>query len=125
MKINLSRAAFLLVVALSPAGVLTPQTPGQSVRIPQFENDDVNVWKTTVMPNAPVAMHTHEHARVIVALTGGTMRILYESGKSEEHKWEAGKAYWLSTAEGKQRHSDVNVGNKPIDVMVVEVKDAK
>jgi quercetin dioxygenase-like cupin family protein len=124
-KITLSRAAFLLAVVLSPAGVLTSQTPGQSLRIPQFENDDVNVWKTTVLPNAPVAMHTHDHARVIVALTSGTMKILYENGASEEHKWEAGKAYWLSTAEGKQRHSDVNTGDKPIEVMVVEVKNAK
>ena len=125
-KITLSRAVFLLAVILSPTVKLTPQTPpAQSARIPQFENDDVNVWKTTVLPNAPVAMHTHEHPRVIVALTSGTMKIQYESGKSEEHQWEAGKAYWLSSEEGKQWHSDVNVSARPIEVMVVEVKNAK
>ena len=120
-KIMLSRAAFLLAVVLTPVATLTSQTG----KISQFENDDVNVWKTTVVPNSPFAMHTHEHPRVIVALSSGTMKILYENGASEEHKWEAGKAYWLSGEEGRKRHSDVNIGSKPIDVMVVEIKDAK
>jgi hypothetical protein len=70
-------------------------------------------------------MHTHEHARVIVALSGGTMKIAYEDGKSEVEHWDTGKAYWLSAEEGKRRHADANVGDKPIEVMVVEVKNDK
>jgi len=105
---------------------LTSQQTGQSQKLPQFDNQDVNVWKSIVMPNAPLVMHTHEHARVIIALAGGTMKIVYENGQSEMHQWETGKAYWLSTEEGKRRHADVNTGNKPIEVMVVELlKDAK
>jgi beta-alanine degradation protein BauB len=120
MKISLVRAALISAIVLVSFG----QTP-PSQRIPQFENADVKVWKTTVLPNAPLAMHTHDHARVIVALSGGTMKIVYEDGKSEVEHWETGKAYWLSAEEGKRRHADANVGDKPIEVMVVEVKNEK
>jgi quercetin dioxygenase-like cupin family protein len=110
------------MIALMSAGALSPQQVSQTRRIPQFENDDVMVWKTVVMPNAPLTMHTHQHARVIIALSGGTMKVINEDGTSEAHEWETGKAYWLSAEEGKKRHADANVGSKPIEVMVVELK---
>ena len=99
--------------------------PTAAQRTPQFENDDVAVWKTVVPPNAPLTMHTHQHPRVIIALTGGTMKVAYEDGTSETHDWETGKAYWLPASEGKKRHADVNLGSRPIEVMVVEVKKAE
>ncbi len=95
----------------------------QSQRVPQFENDRVKVWRATIAPNAPLTMHTHDHPRVLVALSGGTVKIAYEDGGSEIHRWETGKAYWLPLEEGKRRHADVNQGTKPIEVMVVELKD--
>jgi beta-alanine degradation protein BauB len=123
-NISLTRAALLLAIVLTPFSSLTSQ-PASQQRIPQFENEDVRVWKTIVMPHAPLAMHTHEHPRVIIALSGGTMKVVNESGPSEVHQWETGKAYWLSSEEGKRRHADANDGDKPIEVMVVEVKNAK
>ena len=72
-----------------------------------------------------VAMHTHQHPRVIIPLTGGTMKIAYEDGSSETHVFEVGKAYWLSSEEGKNRHADVNTSDKPVEVMVVELKKAE
>jgi hypothetical protein len=76
----------------------------------QFENEDVAVWKTVVPPNAPLTMHTHQHPRVIIALAGGTMKVVYEDSTFETHSWDAGKAYWLPTSEGIKRHADVNTG---------------
>ena len=64
-------------------------------RIVQFENDDVKVWKSIVVPHAPLTMHRHEHGRVIIALKGGTMKIVEQTGTSEAHVWETGNAYWL------------------------------
>jgi quercetin dioxygenase-like cupin family protein len=124
MNTSLVRTALLVAIVLIPSSTLTSQ-PNQQQRIPQFENEDVKVWKTTVMPHAPLAMHTHDHPRVIIALSGGTMKVVNESGPSELHKWETGKAYWLSVEEGKRRHADANEGDKPIEVMVVEVKNAR
>jgi hypothetical protein len=112
--------------SLIPALLLTQASqPGPTQRIPQFENDQVKVWKSIVMPNAPLAMHRHEHPRVIIALAGGTMKIVEQSGATESHQWETGKAYWLPANAPGTLHSDVNAGDKPIEVMVVELKTAQ
>lgn len=123
MNTPLLRISILSAIALTPFSTLTPQQTSQTQRIPQFENGDVAVWKTTVMPNAPLTLHTHDHPRVIIALSGGTMKVINEDGTSELHPWETGKAYWLSAEEGKKRHADANTGSKPIEVMVVELKN--
>jgi hypothetical protein len=126
MKLSFFRIALLSTFVLSELISQTALKPaGQVQRIPQFENDDVKVWKAFIMPNAPLTMHTHQHARVIVALEGGTMKIVSENGASETQKWETGKAYWLSAEEGKRPHADANDGTKPIEVMVVEIKNEK
>ena len=125
MNISLTRAAIVSAIVLTPFNTLISQQSSEAQRIPQFENEDVKVWRTTVMPNAPLAMHTHDHPRVIVALSGGTMKVVNEDGTSETHRWETGKAYWLSLEEGKRRHADANQGDKPIEVIVVELKNAK
>ncbi|MBV9074021.1 MAG: hypothetical protein JOZ10_10340 [Acidobacteria bacterium] len=117
--------AFIAVVILAFFRTLSPQSSpiAAAVRTPQFENQDVAVWKTVIPPNAPLTMHTHQHARVIVALVGGTMKVAYEDGSSEQHEWQTGRAYWLPKSEGMKRHTDVNTGSKPIEVMVVELKN--
>ena len=94
-------------------------------RVPQFENPHVKVWKSTIVPNAPLPLHRHDHGRVIVALRGGTMKVVERSGASETHVWETGKAYWLPANPPNTMHQDVNAGDQPIEVMVVEVQDDK
>jgi beta-alanine degradation protein BauB len=123
MKSFLSRAAVLAAILLG-AVLLThsQQSATQTQRIPQFENGDVKVWKSVVLPNAPLAMHRHEHPRVIIALSGGTMKIVEQDGAAEQHVWETGKAYWLPANPPNTLHTDVNAGDKPIEVMVVELK---
>jgi len=103
----------------------SPTFQGGTQRTLQFENEEVAVWKAVIPPNAPLAMHTHQHPRVIIALTGGTMKVINEDGTSEMHPWETGKAYWLPLSEGLKRHADQNTGSKPIEVIVVELKKAK
>jgi quercetin dioxygenase-like cupin family protein len=107
------------------AGFTAAQTLRGTGREPQFENAEVKVWKSTVLPNAPLPLHRHEHPRVIVALHGGIMKILEESGQSESHEWQTGKAYWLPANPAGTRHQDVNVSDEPIEVMVVELQNAK
>jgi beta-alanine degradation protein BauB len=121
----LRRCVIVSATLLIAGTVLTPQQANQTQRIPQFENDEVKVWKSIVMPNAPLAMHRHDHPRVIIAMVGGTMKIVEQSGPSESHKWDTGKAYWLGSNTPNQLHADVNAGDKPIEVMVVELKNAK
>jgi beta-alanine degradation protein BauB len=116
-----TRALLVALVFLLPSSTITPQAT-QTQRIPQFENDEVKVWKSIVLPNSPLAMHRHEHPRVIIALTGGTMNIVEQSSSSNSHVWESGKAYWLPANPPGTLHADVNTSDHPIEVMVVELK---
>jgi hypothetical protein len=123
MKTVLSRGVALTTILLGAIVLMhSQQSPGQTQRIPQFENDDVKVWKSVVVPNTPLTMHRHEHPRVIIALNGGTMKIVEQNGPTEQHVWETGKAYWLPTNPPNTLHADVNASDKPIEVMVVELK---
>jgi hypothetical protein len=105
------------------ARAVPPAVPTE--RILQFENDEVKVWRSVITANAPLTMHRHEHPRVIVALSGGTMIIAEDNGRSESHVWETGKAYWLPANAPNRMHADINKGDKPIEVMVVELKHEK
>jgi hypothetical protein len=108
---------------LGAAGAIrSQQSAAGTQRIVQFENDDVKVWKSIVVPNTPLTMHRHEHGRVIIPLRGGIMKIVEQSGTSEAHVWETGKAYWLPANAPGTMHADVNAGDQPIEVMVVELK---
>jgi beta-alanine degradation protein BauB len=112
--------------ALLGVGIVRSQEHAAGTqRVVQFENDDVKVWKSIVVPHAPLTMHRHEHGRVIIALRGGTMNIVEQGGGSQAHAWETGKAYWLPANAPNTMHADVNAGDQPIEVMVVELKKDK
>ena len=117
-------ATHAIVAVLVSAGTVAVMRSQQAVthRVPQFENEDVKVWKSIVYPNAPLTMHRHDHPRVIIALKGGTMKIVEKSGGSEDHPWETGHAYWLPANPPGTQHADVNAGKDPIEVMVVELE---
>jgi quercetin dioxygenase-like cupin family protein len=129
MKNTVRRGAFALtgifVTVMVTLGILHSQTAGKTQRIPQFDNEDVKVWKSIVLPNAPLTMHRHDHPRIIIALSGGTMKIVDQGGSEEKHVWETGKAYWLPANPPNTMHADVNAGDKPIEVMVVELEKEK
>jgi len=113
----------LLVLAGSACAIRDPnQNAVQTKRSPQFENDEVKVWKSVITPNSPLP--PHRHPRVIIALVGGTMKIVEKDGSSETHDWQSGKSYWLPANPPGTLHTDVNTGSKPIEVMVVELKKA-
>ena len=123
MTTVLGRAVVVMAFLFGAAvAMYSQQAVIQTQRIAQFENEDVKVWKSVILPNAPLTMHRHEHPRVIVALSGGTMNIVEQNGPTEQHVWETGKAYWLPANPAGTVHADVNAGDEPIEVMVVELK---
>ena len=128
-KIVLLRTIFCiaggLAVLLIAFSARSSDLSAPTQRVPQFDNAHVKVWKSTIAPNAPLPLHRHDHGRVIIALQGGTMKIAEQTGSSETQVWETGKAYWLPANAPGTRHTDVNLGDKPIEVMVVEAKDDK
>ena len=122
-----SIGAIALVGSVFAAGVAVGQQQGAaSRREPQFENSEVRVWKSIIMPNQPLALHRHEHGRALIALKTGNIDVVDAAGKTlETYKWEAGKAYWLDRDKPGTQHGDMNRGKEPMEVIVVELKNDK
>ena len=118
-------AVGITAILFVASAVWSADRPPATQRIPQFGNAHVKVWKSTIVPNAPLSLHRHGHGRVIIVLQDGTIKIEDQSGTSETHVWETGKAYWLPANPPNTMHRDINVGDHPIEVMVVEVEDDK
>ena len=126
MKPYAVRTALVLAIVLAASAIPRPQQPAAaSQRFPQFDNADVKVWKSVIVPSAPLTLHRHEHPRVIIALRGGTIRIVEQDGKFDQQVWETGKAYWLPANPPGTMHTDSNVGKEPTEVMVVELLHEK
>lgn len=102
----------------------TTQAAGEQVtrRIPQFENEHVEVWKSIILPDQPLSMHRHELGRAIIALRGGTLTVVNDAGEERDMTWETGSAYWLDADPPGELHADVNRGTEPVEVIVVQLK---
>lgn len=126
------RNAKLIAVAsvlsfVAGAGAMWAQQQAQqSHREEQFENSELKVWKTTVLPKAPLALHRHDHGRALVALTDGVLQVQDRNGKVlDAYNLKAGKAMWLGKDPPGQMHADVNPGTKPVEVIVVQLQNDK
>ena len=119
-------AASVLSFAAGGGVMWAQQQQQASHREDQFENEYMKVWKTTVLPKAPLALHRHDHGRALVALTDGVLQVQDKSGKVlDTYNLKAGKAMWLGKDPPGQMHADVNPGTKPVEVIVVQLKQDK
>jgi hypothetical protein len=128
MKISRATLAACGLSFLLGAGVIWAQRQAQGAtrREPQFENDQVKVWKSIIMPNQPLSMHRHEHGRALIALTDGELKVVGQDGKPlDSYHWKSGQAYWLSADPPGRLHADVNQSGRPIEVIVVELQHDK
>lgn len=119
---SMSIACFFCFAA--GAGAMWAQQQITSRREPQFENDQVSVWKSIIMPKQPLSLHRHEHGRALVALTDGQLRVVDKAGKVlDTYNLKAGTAIWLGVDPPGQMHADVNPGKRPVEVIVVQLKN--
>ncbi len=125
MKLSLNRAMAVMGLGLGLfAAVRAQVTATKSMRVDQFQNDEVKVWKTTVATGEPLPLHRHDHGRVVVALSDGKLDLVDSSGTHDLHVWQKDHAYWLPAMPPGAMHQDVNAGDGPIELMVVEVEKA-
>jgi hypothetical protein len=121
MTLSLNRTLALTAVALGLFAAIRAQTAA-STRTDQFQNDAVKVWRTTVLPDAPLILHRHDHPRIIVALTDGALDLVDSTGAHDLHILKKDQAYWLPAMPPGAMHKDVNAGGKPLEVMVIELE---
>ena len=123
---NRTKQAVMFAAALLVSMAFLPQQQPQTRREPQFENSEVQVWKSIVMPKQPLSLHRHDHGRALISLNGGTLNVVDGNGKvMDVYKLEAGKAMWLEADKAGTQHADVNPGTQPVEVVVVQLKNDK
>jgi quercetin dioxygenase-like cupin family protein len=116
-------AACGLSFAAGMGALWAQQQQQKSHREPQFENGKMEAHYTLIMPHEPLTLHRHDHGRAIVALTDGVLKVEDKNGKvMDTYNWKKNHAYWLDKDPPGQVHADVNDTNKPIEVMVVELR---
>ena len=122
MKSKLIGVGLTTVVFAAGVAVGAWQQTSGTRREPQFKNSHVEVWKSIIMPNQPLALHRHDLGRTIVALKGGTLDVVDKDGKTmKQMVWETGKAYWLDADPPGELHGDMNRTKEPIEVIVVQM----
>jgi hypothetical protein len=90
-----------------------------------IENATTRVWKTTICPNHRLPFHSHQFARVLIPEGDGFLKVIYRSGKKNVLKLEKQTPIFLSYAQGKESHQDVNIGKQPIKVTVIEFRKVR
>ena len=115
-----------VIATVFAAGVAVGQQTNTSRREPQFENSEVQVWKSIIYPEQPLSLHRHDHGRALISLNGGTLNVTDANNKViDTYKLEAGKAMWLDADKAGTQHADVNPGAGPVEVIVVQLKNDK
>jgi uncharacterized RmlC-like cupin family protein len=85
-----------------------------------FENDQVRVFLNKLPIGAREKWHEHAGAgRAIVLLTPLAARVEEANGDVSPMNAAAGEAFWR---EGTVKHRGSNIGNRPSEMVIVEVK---
>ena len=83
-----------------------------------LENDHVRVLEYVVLPGEQDQWHTHPQ-KMSYVVRGGTLRIHLEDGTSFLSEEAEGSAVWMDAL---PRHYAENVGDTPVQIILVEVK---
>ena len=116
-RIGMLIAGFVCAVATTVALAQDPVVVDAKHYKVTFENDQVRILKITYGPKEKSVMHEHPDA-VAVFLTDGQIRFALPDGKSQDATVKAGTS--MFTPGGK--HLPENIGDKPFEVMLVELK---
>lgn len=86
-------AVVALAAAVGPVTAQTPSKPTAAVKI-LLENDKVLAGETTWAPGTENSM-TARPPRVVRALAGGTLTVIYADGRTEKRVFETGSVYYF------------------------------
>jgi uncharacterized RmlC-like cupin family protein len=84
----------------------------------ELENEQVRVTRARWGPRESGPMHEHVLPRIVVYLTDQAMRVTLPDGSTQEVRNAAGHV----AAVGAAKHSEVNLNDRPFEVVVVELK---
>jgi quercetin dioxygenase-like cupin family protein len=105
------------VMAAAPAMAQDPVKVDAKHYKVEFENDQVRVLRITYGPHEKSVMHAHP-ANVAVFLTDSSAKFTLPDGKTLSSDIKAGMVQWS----GGGKHLPENVGDKPFELILVELK---
>jgi hypothetical protein len=83
-----------------------------------LDNDRFVVRRFFLLPEIPTGMHSHDREYLRIILHGGTVKVTAPTGQSQTEQLETGSVAWRS----KTRHDSENVGGRPVEALLVEIK---
>jgi len=86
----------------------------------EVDNEYVRVTRVNVPPHGKLAMHSHPSANVVVYVSGLHTKTTTADGKVEESNIAPGTV----KANQPGKHSNENLGDKPSQAVVIELKTA-
>ena len=84
----------------------------------KVDNDTLQVTEVTLKPGEKLALHSHP-AYTLYTIHGGTVRIVYQGGKTEDLVWDHGDVVY---GDPEEPHTTENVGKTTVKILLVEVK---
>jgi quercetin dioxygenase-like cupin family protein len=84
-----------------------------------LNNDRVRALRRILAPGESTGMHTHESRGVGVPVTAGRLEISAQEGASKIIETKVGAVQWI---EHGTTHRLVNVGDRPIEIVDIELK---
>jgi quercetin dioxygenase-like cupin family protein len=112
-------AAVCLCTTAPSARAQDPLVVNSSTIKLKFENERVRVMEATLPPGAKEQMHSHP-AYVIYVLEGGRYRNHAPDGKTTDGEFKTGDVLYREPL----THYAENIGDKPMHLLLVELKDA-
>jgi len=109
--------AVLLLATAVPAMAQDPVKVDPTHYKLEFENDQVRVLRITYGPHEKSVMHEHP-ANVAVFLTDGQGKFTLPDGSTQDVPIKGGTVMW----DGGGKHLPENIGDKPFELVVVEMK---
>ena len=82
-----------------------------------FENYQVRILRISYGPHEKSVMHEHPNS-IAVFLTDGRIKFTLPDGKSEERDVKAGQSVWNIAG----KHQPENLGDRPFEVVLIEMK---
>ena len=83
----------------------------------ELENDQARILRAHYGPGEKSVMHSHPNA-VAVFLSDGKVKFTFADGKTQDASGKAGQVQYSPA----QVHNPENTGDKPFDVLVIELK---
>lgn len=103
---------------VKPAGDLDPVKLDPKHYKVEFENAQVRVLRVKIGGKETVPMHVHSRDRVVAYITDMDFRVTGGDGKAVHATHKAGDV----TFSGEAKHKEENLSDKPLELVVVELK---